>query len=240
MFKRIIGASAIAAAGIVLCSTVAAPAFASTATPSPSSTKAPRSLAEIQAAGSKATSTRIADLTKAITRVDADTHLTSSDKSALLATLNSDETAMKTLATKIAADTTTTQASADVTSIFTGYRVLAVALPQARIVAAADRLSGNTIGHLTTVEKKLAADLAGKDASKSTPALQADLTDMTTQISTIQTQTASLAAHALAVTPAQFNSDKTVLTPEKTAAKAALAAAKKAASDAKTVRAAIK
>lgn len=240
MFKRIIAGSALAATGVVLCTGLAAPAFAATSTPTSSPTKAPRTLAEIQAAGAKATSTRITDLTKAIGTVTADTHLAGADKSTLLATLNTDEAAMKSLATKIAADTTTSQASADVTSIFTGYRVLALALPQARLVAAADRLSGTTVTHLTATQKKLAADLAGKDSSKSTPALQADLSDMTTQIATVSTQTKTLAATVLAVTPAQINSDKTALSSPRAAAKTAVTAAKKAASDAKAVRAALK
>lgn len=248
MFKRIIGGSAVAAAGVLLCTGLATSAFAATAapdapttgSPSASTTKAPRTLAEIKARGAADTSARLTDLTKAIGKVDAAKHLTASDKSALLATLGADESAMKTLASTIAGDTTIAQASADVMKIYTGYRVLAVALPQARIVASADRLTGSTVPRLTARQQRLSALMTGKDASKSTTALQADLKDLTAQCSTVGTQTNGLAKRVLAVTPADFSSNKAVLSADKAAIKAASAAVKKAEVDVKAVSTALR
>ena len=117
------------------------------ATPSPAPSGANR-LAAIQTAGAKATSDRIAALNTAIPRTTANTALNAADKATILATLNADLSAMHSLATKIAADTTTEQASADYKSIFATYRVFAVALPQAAYAAAADDLTDTTLPKL--------------------------------------------------------------------------------------------
>ena len=93
---------------------------------------------------------------------------------------------MSTVATAITADTSVKQASTDFKSIFTTYRVYAVALPQAHFAAAADGPAASAIPKLTAVQQKLSAALAGKYAAKSTPALQADLADLTTQTATAQ------------------------------------------------------
>jgi uncharacterized protein YdeI (BOF family) len=219
----------------------------STPSPAPPSSSAPsgiptpsaRSLATIKAAGAAATSKRITALGAAITKVNGDTYLTSSNKSTILNTLNSDETAMTSLASKIAADTTLTQASADVKSIYTEYRVFAVALPQARLTSESDRLAGTALPKLTAAQAKLESALTGTFAAKSTPALVADLADMSTRITAAQSANASVAADALAITPVDFDSNHAVLSTIRNSEKTAVSDAKKARDDAKTVLAAL-
>ncbi|MGV8977829.1 MAG: hypothetical protein ACOH17_07280 [Cellulomonas sp.] len=225
------------AAAIALAAGAVAPAIAAS---TPPTSPAPRSLVDIQAAGAKKTSERTASLTTAISKVTANAHLSSADQSTILATLNADLTAMSTMASTIAADTSVKQASTDFRSIFTTYRVYAVALPQAHIAAAADGLEGSAIPKLTAAEQRLSAALAGKHAAKSTPALQADLADMTTQIATAQTSLSGLAAAALAATPAAYDANHTVLTPVRQSLATATAAVKQARADARTVLAALK
>jgi hypothetical protein len=206
-----------------------------TASSSPSPTAGSRSLSSIQAVGASATSKRVTALAAAITKMTGDTYVTSGDKSTILNTLNSDETAMKSLASKIVADTTVSQASADVKSIYTDYRVFAVALPQARLAAGADRLTGSALPKLTVAQAKLEAALSGKFATKSTPTLVADLADMKSQIAAAQSSSASVASDALAVTPADFNSNHAVLSSTRSSEKTAVADAKKARADGKAV-----
>jgi hypothetical protein len=131
-------------------------------------------------------------------------------------------------------------AAADYKTIFTGYRVYAVAIPQAHLAAAADRLTSTTVPRLTTAQSKLAAALAGKDASKSTPALLADLADMSTQITAASSALSGVSANALAVTPADYNANHAVLSPIRSSVETAIADLKKAAADGKTVLAALK
>ena len=116
-----------------------APAPASSTPPKHSGT--PRTLATVQAAGKAATATRIATLNVTIPKITANKYLTPSDRSTILATLNHDLSSMDALQTKIAADTDLKTAAADVQSIYTGYRVFAVAIPQSHYAAAADGLT---------------------------------------------------------------------------------------------------
>ncbi|WP_394770440.1 hypothetical protein [Lacisediminihabitans sp.] len=201
---------------------------------------APAKLSAIQASAAAKTSARIASLNAAIPKVTANTALTDADRSTILGTLNADLAAMRSLAAKIAADTDAATARTDYASIFTGYRVYAVALPQAHFAAAADALTDTVIPRLTAAESKLAAALAGKHASKSTPELQAKLADMTTQIAAAKAAADGTAARALAVTPPDYNANHAVMAPIRASIVSAHAAAKVARADAKSIMAALK
>ena len=190
----------------------------------------------LQAQGAADTSKRITSLTAAITRITAAKGLTDADRTTILGTLNTDLTGMKTLATRIAADTTIEQARADVRSIFTQYRVYAVALPQARIAAEADRLTGMTIPRLQAAASRLASKVSASGNSGA----QSELADLNTQISTAQGDVSGLAAAALAVTPSDYNGDHSAMTALRSKAKAAAAAVKQAAQDAKSIRQSLK
>jgi hypothetical protein len=213
---------------------IATPALADgSPSPTPHATHA-ADLAGIQAAGATATSKRIASLTTAISRVTDAKGISSGDRSTALGTLNADLTAMNSLKTKIAADTTASQARSDLHSVFTEYRVYAVAIPQARIAAAADRLTGTAIPKLQTIASKLAPRVSGDSD------LQAKLADLNTQITTATTDSDGLAAAALAVTPSAYNGDHSVMTSLRTKEKAAVAAARQAAQDARAIAQALK
>jgi hypothetical protein len=204
-----------------------------------SSTTAPKTLSDIQTAAAKATSDRITALNKGITKITANTCVSDADKSTILGTFNADVTAMQGLATTIAADTDVTKAASDYRSIFEGYRVDAVALPQAHYAAAADCISSKTLPALTSAQTKLNAALT-KHPEKSTPAVQAAMADLATQIAAAQAAVNGVASSALAVTPADYNSNKSVLSSEKSSVSTAVAAVKAAHADAKTVLTALK
>ncbi|HEX4444097.1 MAG TPA: hypothetical protein VHZ81_11040 [Galbitalea sp.] len=238
--NRILSTSLIAASAAALVVGSCVPAFADSTSPSTPSAGAGKNLAAIQAAAKTRTGERIAKLGAAIAKVNAAKGLTSSDRSTILGTLNGDVAGMNTVEAKIAADTTVASAAADFATIFTTYRVYAVALPQARIAAAADRMTETTIPRLSAAQSRLAAALAGKDASKSTPALQADLTDMQSKISAATDALDGVSASALAVTPADFNSNHSVLAAARSSVKTAVTDLKAATADGKTIRTAIK
>ncbi|HEY1531047.1 MAG TPA: hypothetical protein VGF80_09545 [Galbitalea sp.] len=223
---------------VVLVAGACAPAFADgTSTPAPSTGK---TLAAIQANAKVKTSARIGALNTAIAKVTAAKDISSSDRAIILGTLNHDLAGMNSVEAKIASDTTVASAASDYKTIFTGYRVYAVAVPQARLAGAADRMTSTSVPRLTDAQSKLAKALAGPDASKSTPALQADLTDMSAQIAAATSALDGVSARALAVTPDDYNANHTVLASVRSAVKTAIADLKKASSDGKTVLAAIK
>ncbi len=235
--KRTILGGALAASVVAAALVFTVSASATAATPAP---KAPKTLAEIQTAGAKATSDRIASLNNDIPKISGHACISDGDKSTILGTLNADLTAMQTLAGQIAADTDVTVAAAHYKSIFDDYRVYAVALPQAHYAAAADCITGKAIPALTNAQTKLTGLLSGKDASKSTPDIQAKMADLAAQIATATSDTNGVAAAALAVTPASYNADHSALSSAKSSISAADAAVKAARADIKAIVAALK
>ena len=224
--KHIATMAAVGTAVCALCLTTSLPAFAA----GPPPVGGHSSLAQIQAAASTATSNRITSLKSAISKIDANTSLTSGDRATVLATFNADLTAMGSLESKIAADTTVATALSDYHDIFTGYRVYAVALPQGFEAAAGDRLTATAIPKLQSAHDKLAANLAAHP-TKWTDAMKAQLNDMASKISDASGHANGLAARALAVTPAQYNANKTAITSIRADLKTAVSDTKAAAAD---------
>ena len=223
-------------ATLALVAGASAPAFADSDNP----TSHPKTLAGIQASAKVKTHARVVKLDKEIVKITKAKHVSDADRTTILGTLHADVTGMHAVEAKIQADTTVASAAADYATIFTTYRVYAVAIPQSHIAASADRLTGATIPRLTAAQTKLAAALAGPKKSKSTPALLADLADMSAKISAASSSVDGLAANALAVTPAGSNADHTVLSSERASLKSAVADLKKAAADGKKVVKAIR
>lgn len=196
-------------------------------------------LQQIQAAATTATGQRIAKLNAAVTQVNDDKTLTSSDRSALLSTLQGDLAGMQQIKAKIAADTTASQAHTDYTTIFRQYRVLAVALPQERIVREADRATATALPRLQAVEQKLSSRLE-KNHSKDTSTAKTALAGLQQQITAVRSDAQGLDGAALAVTPTQFNQSHSAITDVRTAAKKLRTAVKDAQKDIRTIRQALK
>jgi hypothetical protein len=129
-------------------------------------------LAQIQTRVASAISARLASLSRTIPAVNTNKWLTSTDKSALNATVEADQSALTGLGLKIQADTTVAQARADYESIFLNYRLYALALPQVRLAAAADDITGTVLPRLTDAQTRLAALLSGPDSGQNTTAVR--------------------------------------------------------------------
>jgi hypothetical protein len=252
---RFLPGKMVAVAAIVLGTTAAvAPsalagsASASSITPVPSSPVSASAstgagattLAEIKAKASAAISRRDSALQRAISTVTANEYLTSSDKATVLATLNSDLTGLNALAPVIQSDSTVTKARSDYKTIFTSYRVFALALPQARLAAAADDLTGKILPRLTHAQSRLQGLLSGRDSAKNTPAVQAAIADLAKQINAITAATDGLAAAVLADTPAGWNANHAILSQPRSQLVSARADARAARRDIKTVVTALK
>ena len=235
---RIITVAAAAGALTLGSLACAVPAFASPADGAPTPT-AHSGLSAIQAAGAAATAKRITSLNTGIGKVNSTTTLSASDKATVLGTLTADLSGMQGLQTKIAADTVAATAWTDYQSIFTGYRVYAVALRQSYIAAAADGLTDTAIPKLQSAASKISA-LFASDPSKATPELQAKLADMQSKTADAASKTSGLAGAALAVTPSAYNANHAVLTDDRAAARDALADTKAAAQDGRAIVAALK
>jgi hypothetical protein len=196
-----------------------APAFAADGSPASAATHAAASLSTIQQRGATLIAARLTSLGTAITRVTAAKDATASDRTKILDTLNSDKSGLTSLAAKIAADTSVATARADVASIFTTYRVYAVALPQSYIAIGADRIGDTAVPRLQSAHDRL----QGRGADK------AELAVMQNDINTAAQDVKGLDSEALAVTPAAFNADHSVMSAMRARLKDAIAHIKAAA-----------
>lgn len=180
------------------------------------------SLAAIQKAATIATDRRINALTTAITRAEGNKYLSDDHQAAVLATLQTDLDAMHSLAAEVAADTTAASALDDYRAIFTDYRVFAVAIPQSVYAAGADALTESALPRLNRAYDRL-------DARDLTPELEALLAEMAQKIDEAEAASASIASDALAVTPASYDADHTVMADIRIRLAAATTAARDAA-----------
>jgi hypothetical protein len=160
--------------------------------------------------------------------------LTPADREALISLIKNDQAGLAALGTKIAADTDLATAKADHQQIFTGYRVYALALPQVRLVRANDALIGAALPRLTDAQTRLESALA--KAGKTDEAT-AKMADLQVQIDIIESNTSGLSGRVLALTPAQWNADHTILSPARQSLLACRAALRTARADIVAVRA---
>jgi hypothetical protein len=192
-------------------------------------------LADVKAKASAAISTRLTSLNTAVMAVNSNKWLTSTDKSTALQILNNDISGLTALGQKIQGDTTYAQAVADYKTIFTGYRVYLLALPQIRLAAASDDLSAGVVPRLTDAQKRLENLLDGKDKDKNNSTIEAAMADLAKQIQAITQETNGLSATVLAFTPAEYNANTSILSPARTAIRTARADAQTARQDIRTV-----
>lgn len=200
-----------------------------------------KTLSQVQQLAAAAISARLTALNAAGGAVNANRWMTTTDKSSAGAIISSDTSGLTALGTKIQSDTTVSQATADYRTIFTGFRVYLLALPQMRLAAANDDITVGALPRLSDAQTRLQNLLAGPDKGKDTPQVQAAMADLAKQISAAQQAVAGLSsATLLAYTPAQYNADTSLLTPARTAITTARGDLKAARADVTTVLEAIR
>jgi hypothetical protein len=239
---RLLTSKWLAGTAVALTATAIATPAALAASPSASAATANTAvvLSNIKAKAAAAISLRESALQATISAVNANHSLTTGDRATVLATLNNDVAGLNALGPVIQADTTVVQATADYRSIFLNFRVFALALPQTRLAAAADDLTGTVIPHLTDAQTRLAALLAGPESAKDTPAVQAAMADLGKQISAITSDTSGLASQVLSYHPADWNANPTILAQPRADLVSARAAAIQARADITDVVAVLK
>ena len=232
-FKKVMASLAIAAGATGAWAGTASAASPASATPA-------ANLATVKAKAAAAISMRLSSLDTAVTAVNANKWLTPSDKATALQILDNDSSGLTALGAKIQSDTTLSVAISDYRTIFTGYRVYLLALPQIRLAAASDDLSTGVLTRLTDAQNRLESLLSGKDHSKDTPSVQAAMTDLASQLTAIRQETNGLSGTLLAYTPAEYDANTALLSPARTALKSARTDVKTARQDIVTVVEALK
>src|SRR5689334_19484876 len=143
-------------------------------------------LSTLKAAVSARIDLRLAALSKDTAAITAAKHLTDGDKSTLTSLISADTTAMNSLKTKVAGETTAAGVKADATSMVNDYRIFILVGPKVRLTIAGDAESA-AITKLQTVHDKLADLVAkAKAAGKDTTAAEQDLADIAAAITKAQ------------------------------------------------------
>ena len=177
---------------------------------------------------------RIASLNKLSARVSGAKHLSADQKSTINGELSTTLSDMTSLEAKIGTDTGSTTA-ADKATITKDYRVYALVLPQAAIVAASDR-ELDVVTQMQTLGTKLEARItANKAKGIDTTAQEAAYADFTAKVSAAQTSAQSSASAVAGLTP--DNGDKTILASNTAALKTGRDDAKSAEASLKAARA---
>lgn len=177
---------------------------------------------------------RIASLNKLETRIEQMVRVSDSTKKSLKATVDTEIDALTALKEKIKNETDEAVLKADIQSISKAYRVYMLVMPQASILAAADRIT-TTADLMTTFGAKLDARIqeaasAGKDVS----ALTSAYTDMKVQLSEAKTQAAAAITLSAGLKP--DNGDKSLMEANKKAMTEARAKIKAGHDDLKAAR----
>jgi hypothetical protein len=218
-----------------MASLAAVPALAATSSSppghNPSNPAQTADLGKVQAAAKKAIDDRVAALKQVITVLQGTSYL-GGDQQTLVATAQSDVSALTNLETTIQADTTVQQAKADAETIFTGYRVFALVLPVDHMVRASDDITGVIVPKLTALETKWAA--------LNVSAIASLLNDMQTQTQAAAQAVAGLPGQLEGFTPSAWNSNHGLLGPARTALGTARTDLEKARADAKQIHAILK
>jgi hypothetical protein len=165
-------------------------------------------------AAEAAITVRLGDLKARVTLVQGTSWLSATDRSALLSELNSEISGLDALATTIQAETSVAAFRTEAAGILSQFRVYALVVPQVHLVRATDEVTTVILPDLQAAQTLLGQQiqLAGQQ-HKDTSATAALMSDLATQVTNLQAVTNGLSAKLLALTPAAWNTDHSVLIP---------------------------
>lgn len=231
------GAVALASVATLAGVSAAAGAATSVGSPGPSSggstttSTLPPTLAGIKSLAHTEITHRVETLNAAVTRVKAAKGL-GSGQGSLETYLGQDVGPLQQLDNKIQGDSSVQEATADYGTIFSNFRVYRLVLPAAHVAVGASRITNTAV-------PSLQAD-AIKAQQHSSAAVQASLSalvaNLNSQISTASKDTSGLAATVLAYTPAEWNSDNSLLSGPQASIGQAVAAVKQGRTDVQRLR----
>jgi hypothetical protein len=162
---------------------------------------APDDQTTLKAAVSARIDLRLAALSKDTAAITAAKHLTDGDKSTLTSLISADTTAMNSLKTKVAGETTLDALKADATSMVNDYRIFILVGPKVRLTSASDAELA-AIAKLTAIHDKLADLVAkAKAGGADTTTAEQELADMTSQLNKAGSDINGQADGLLAVEP---------------------------------------
>jgi hypothetical protein len=173
-------------------------------------------ITNLQNRGNQEIDKRITSLNNLLSRIQEMKKVSDTQKASFSTTIQNEISNLTSLKAKVASDTSTTSAKADVQSITKAYRVYMLTVPQLRISAASDRI-GTIADMLTTISGKLQTRLSQDTNISNLSALQADLADLNAKIVDAKTQAQNAVSETASLQP--DNGDKTIAQSNTTALK---------------------
>lgn len=143
-------------------------------------------------------------------------------------------TGLTALSTEIGASTTIDALKPRCARIVTDFRIYALRIPQAGLVLAADALVAKQ-ATFATLRTKLVTAIAEGATPENAAAVAALLAEFDQHVATMATTAAAVPEPVLALTPADYNADRSVLKPFVSATKDARSEAKLAAKTARKI-----
>lgn len=185
--------------------------------------------------GDKEINRRLKTLNTLSVKITGAKKLSSDNKTMLGNEVKDEITSLTDLKKKLDADTDLATAQNDAQSIFSGYRVYALIVPKVQFVKTADDQQV-AVGKLTDLAAKLKTRLDdaqknGKDVS----GLQNTLDDLNAKTKDAQTISAGVEAAVINLQPADYNSNRNILSGQRDKLKSAQEDIKAAISDGKTI-----
>jgi hypothetical protein len=184
----------------------------------------------MKTAAHTAITNRVTAMNTAIGVVNQNANL-GADQAVLVTRLQNDIADLNLLDTTIQTDTTVAAVKADAQKIFANFRIFAVVLPVTHMVVATDTVDNAAIPKLSDVATKLQTLIRNKNATGQ----QATLDDMKARIAAARTATDGLVTDLEAFTPAQWNADHDLLSPDRSKLRGARADLAKARQDARSI-----
>jgi len=154
---------------------------------------------------------RLADLSLILTRISTFKHITDSDKASLMLSVKTEITNLKSLKSKIQADTNLATLKADVKSIVDSYRVFVLFIPKIHLLAATDRML-SIADELTSLSVKLQAKIqSAKTAGKDVASLQELLDDITNKVADTKSLASTVQSTVTPLSPDGYPGNRSTL-----------------------------
>ena len=144
-------------------------------------------------------------------RVNAATHLTSSDRDTLIGQFSAADGGLRALDSKIQSDTTLADVRADQRKIVDDYHIYVLVVPKTHIVIAADRIS-YIAGEFSPLVTRLQAAIdKAKADGKKTAAAQEALDDLKTKVQAATDAVSGVPGRVLPLTAAGYPGNRSTL-----------------------------
>jgi hypothetical protein len=197
-------------------------------------------LQNIISKGDQEIARRLASLSMFLSKINAATKLTASDKATLTAEVNATIDGLNALKVKLDGETTVAAARTDAQSIYTEYRVYALVAPKVALVKVADDQQVAEQKLQTLIQKFQTRLNAAKAKGKNVSALETTLSDMTQKVNASASVSSAVQAKVIDLQPTDYNNDHAILSGDSAQLKAAHADNVAAYQDAKQIVAGLK